>query len=484
MAEDLKDTLSGKGIPVPLSAMIELPSRGWNGSGEFKRRLEPLLMRLWEVQPVVSPEIFFSNYGPAFLKWCNSHETTVTLSLPFSSLTPDKVKILIENSLSRLNLFLGKIPSGGAKEKDFWRELEGLVLTIRKFRRKRGSHLPSLRFQTEGLAPNLPRLPHLVSLAGRLEIPEVVITPLGTPEHKYVVEASERAREMGIRLDLGSGPFPPLNVGEVSPERERWRAGSPDNRAGIGLPQTESISPLSNFRTRLRNLLIREIPPPDFAAPARLRSTDEKRKSCLFPWNWTYISEEGEVRVCPVSRRSMGNMMERSFEKVWSCSEYGEFRKRLLSPYPLEECRRCALRGWFKPNEPTDWLWAGINDRFGVQLGTGWYEQEGSLPYRWSRKKADFSLRNSGKNSMTLILHLPSRKLAQKGQIRVNRKLVGEFRLKKPGDSLFRFRLPTSEDEYLLVEIECEEELVPHRILKNDDYRRLGIAFKGAFLKD
>ncbi len=235
------------------------------------------------------------------------------------------------------------------------------------------------------------------------------------------------------------------------------------------------------FKDWLKERLIREINPLDFVDPSRLRLTDERRRDCLFPWDWTCITERGEIRPCPASRRVLGDLREKEFPGIWNGSEYLSFRRRLLSPYPLEECRRCSLRGWFNPYQLTDWIWVGMNDRFGVQMGMGWYEREGEAPYRWSRKEANFILKNSGKKNLALVFHLPGKKLTQSGEVWINKEKMGEFSLKKVGDSIFYFPIPPSDNEDLLVELICRQEIIPHRILHNNDRRRLGMAFKGAF---
>lgn len=473
MTKNLINKLCGSDIPFPLSAMVELPSGGWDKSGDFRKELEPLLKKVWEVHPLASPGVFFSYYGSDFLEWCNSLETTVTLALPVSALSRERAKTIVDASLSRLTLVLDRIPSGGKDEEDFWSAAEKIISEISEIKNENHTKLPSVRFQIEGTEINIPRLPELVRRAGRMGIGEIIVSSLEDYASHYIAEALILSRESGIRLDLGTRSRTAIIVGEAS---------SLDNQARMALPQTESIFTLSSFRTWLKQLLIREIPPPDFADPSNLQATDERRKACLFPWNWTYITKEGRVRVCPVSQRLMGNLENQPFEEIWPGSEYSNFRKRLLSPYPLEECRKCLLGGWFNPYEITDWLWAGINDQFGIQLGTGWYEMEGGLLYRWSRKEACFRLKNNEKRKLALVLHLPSRKLAQEGEIRINRKKVGDFSLKKAGDSVFHFPLPPSENEDILVEIVCDQELVPNRILQNNDWRRLGVAFKGAYL--
>jgi radical SAM protein with 4Fe4S-binding SPASM domain len=236
------------------------------------------------------------------------------------------------------------------------------------------------------------------------------------------------------------------------------------------------------WRHFLKSRLVKEYCFSDFFSYSSLRAEGGIRKDCGFPWSSVRITTESAIKPCPGSDRTMGRLAEQSFEEIWNGKPYQDFRRMLLSEFPPEECRTCSLRGWFSPRSPENWIWAGINDRFGVQLGTGWHEREEGRPFRWSRKEAIFLLRNTGGKKLKLVLHLPSGKLAQEGEVFINGAKAGEFKLRRPGDRLLPFPLPAGAGEEVVVRIVSRREIVPRDVLGNDDLRRLGVAWKGAFL--
>lgn len=238
-----------------------------------------------------------------------------------------------------------------------------------------------------------------------------------------------------------------------------------------------------DWKSRFKRCLVREYRPENLFSFPSLRPEGGKRKDCRFPWDSVRIARDLAIKPCPASERTLGRMGETPFEDVWNGALYREFRSALLTESPPEECRTCRRRGWFRPFAPAGWVWAGVNDRFGVQLGTGWHEREEGRAYRWSRKEGVFLLRNPGGKKLRMVLHLPSRKLSQEGEVFIDGKRAGEFRLRRPGDRLLSFPLPEGAGEEVVVKIAARREIVPREALGNDDLRRIGVAWKGAFLE-
>ena len=418
-------------VPFPLTCFLELPSERWEKLEKLRDELSPLVSRFWEVQPLAEGDSFFFYHGAKFLRWCRGLGTTVTLSLPWSRLSEDRIRAAVEGGLHRLVFNAGGSATGFADGAPSAAALTKAVETIRRFQAREGTALPRLR----------------------LEIP-------AGAESSRPAGLVERAVALGIR-EIAGGE-------EESPGKN----GSP-----------LSLFPRSpGWKARLKRWLIKEYNPEDLFSFSSLREEGEKRKKCGFPWDSARVTREGEIKPCPVSPRVMGRLEGSSFEEIWNGKAYRDFRWSLLSDFPPEECRTCRWRGWFSPYAVERWIWAGINDRFGVQLGTGWHEREEGRPYRWSRKEAFFRLKNAGGEKLKMVLHLPSSKLAQEGEVFIDGEKAGEFSLRRAGDRLLSFPLPAGAGEEVLVKLVARREIVPRDVLGNDDLRRLGVAWKGAFL--
>jgi radical SAM protein with 4Fe4S-binding SPASM domain len=85
-------------------------------------------------------------------------------------------------------------------------------------------------------------------------------------------------------------------------------------------------------------------------AGASVISTTSKGliKSCSDPWTSTYIRIQGDVYVCCRRFVIMGNIHQQDLRDIWNSPAYNEFRQRLASPEPPEECRRCPARAWIE----------------------------------------------------------------------------------------------------------------------------------------
>ncbi|HOO78584.1 MAG TPA: SPASM domain-containing protein [bacterium] len=287
------------------------------------------------------------------------------------------------------------------------------------------------------------------------------------------------------RLRLGLGPGEDAETAaapwrEMFPGAQVQTRPSPRPGARRPLPEPPPTRDEGGLRRRLRALAAPEIPPEEVLPGPAVPGEGPERRDCLFPWDWAFVSGSGRVGPCPVSPRELGDLGRESFAEVWAGDRYREFRERLLGAYPFPECRRCRLRPRVRVPSRVSWAWAGINDVFGVQTGPGWFPPEGR-PYRWSRAAATLLLAGAGEEKLTLVLTLPSRRLAQSGRVRAGGAEVGTFALSRAGDRRLEFAIPPAEPA-TAVEIVCDREIVPAEVLGNDDRRRLGAAWKGAAL--
>jgi len=186
-----------------------------------------------------------------------------------------------------------------------------------------------------------------------------------------------------------------------------------------------------------------------------------------------------------MSQRVMGTVHTSSFEDIWNAEPYREFREQLLSSEPPPECRGCARGSWWDPYELEDWMTVGVNDVFGIQLGTGWSAAtEGT---RWTRKQALLRLRNSGRRRLQMSLvssPYPSLALTQRGSVWANDVEVGGFEISSIDPIPVVYNLPDLRTPALSIRIVCEREHIPRLMIGNEDVRRLGIGLRSAELID
>ncbi|WP_419785304.1 radical SAM/SPASM domain-containing protein [Pseudodesulfovibrio sp.] len=63
---------------------------------------------------------------------------------------------------------------------------------------------------------------------------------------------------------------------------------------------------------------------------------------CYQPWTHMNISQQGAVTVCCGGCGIMGNLFESGFQQVWNSKRLQEFRARVNSDNPPNECRNCS----------------------------------------------------------------------------------------------------------------------------------------------
>ncbi|OGL43736.1 MAG: hypothetical protein A2161_01795 [Candidatus Schekmanbacteria bacterium RBG_13_48_7] len=62
---------------------------------------------------------------------------------------------------------------------------------------------------------------------------------------------------------------------------------------------------------------------------------------CEAPFQTALIKYNGNVMPCCVSETSMGNILNDDFNRIWSGSEYTEFRRKIRTDSPPRECLDC-----------------------------------------------------------------------------------------------------------------------------------------------
>lgn len=64
---------------------------------------------------------------------------------------------------------------------------------------------------------------------------------------------------------------------------------------------------------------------------------------CYMPWNCAYFNVEGHVFSCCIMSHSLGNVLENTFDEIWTGSKYNLFRRLIHSNNPPRQCKNCNL---------------------------------------------------------------------------------------------------------------------------------------------
>jgi radical SAM protein with 4Fe4S-binding SPASM domain len=65
---------------------------------------------------------------------------------------------------------------------------------------------------------------------------------------------------------------------------------------------------------------------------------------CYSPWNSLMTTMDGGVHPCCRSNTVLGNLRQESIAAIWNGQRYRDFRARVNSDNPPEECRRCPVK--------------------------------------------------------------------------------------------------------------------------------------------
>lgn len=178
--------------------------------------------------------------------------------------------------------------------------LERTVATIVAARDRYGAPRDNVHFNVVVSRDNLHDLVNIVALAGRLDVPRIVLNPLvtsfsDTSHLRYDLDATTAAyaaaaaagRERGVTVQLGAAPDPSLAVPE----------------------------------------LVRQPP-------------------CIHPWSYAYVRYNGGVGFCDhmigSDRFAIGSLADGSFEDIWNSEDWVELRRAHIAnriPDRFSPCR-------------------------------------------------------------------------------------------------------------------------------------------------
>ncbi len=181
----------------------------------------------------------------------------------------------------------------GANFQQVYDNLAGLI----DEKRSRGVEYPKLALIFVALKTNITELPAFIEMAHELGVDRVDIKEFSMPhptlthlclesdDRKYMIEAYEKSKELGVRAVFYHSLMP-------------------------------------------------EIMPPT-------------RQKCYWPWTSMCVTIDGHVTPCWYNLfpedSSMGNLFEEDFQSIWNGPKYQEFRSRLSTgiPHKPEICQMC-----------------------------------------------------------------------------------------------------------------------------------------------
>lgn len=331
---------------------------------ETFERLTPLFPQLQETALYGHGETFLHPRFFEMLETLKKHDIFVYVTTNGMLLTEAVAERLVALKLDRLSFSLDAATPELFKEIRRGADLDTILENIRRLnaikQRLQRDDKPVLSIMFCAMKSNIQELPQLVRLADELNMLHGVaalnITEYDQTEGEqlsrypelaepYFREARELAAKRAIPLEIPSAfgvSLPPVQV-------TLWERVCRNYREFQRSFDRKSL--LHIKLARIADRLKREVVPSAIAdgdAPSSSINPANmiRMKDCRDPWEFMFVNVHGDVRVCCVSHRVMGNVRKEDVTAIWNNAAYQEFRARILTADPPEECRTCPSRGW------------------------------------------------------------------------------------------------------------------------------------------
>lgn len=333
---------------------------------ETFHRLAPLFPHLREVALYGHGETFLHTQFFTMLEELKKHGIFVYVTTNGMLVREDVAERLVDLQLDRLSFSLDAATPDLFNEIRLGAKFEKIIGNIRRLNAiKKQAHRddrPVLSIMYCAMKSNIQELPKLVRLAHELNmlhgVAVINITEYDAvagecltryPElaTRYLNEAVEVAEKLAIPLELPG----PLETFVRRPVRITLWEKVLRNYGEF----QRSFDRKTLLRTKLSRLVQRskavfssernrETSPEQTPAPPETPTI--RVRDCRDPWDFLFVNVHGDVRVCCVSHRVMGNVHQDDITTIWHNGVYQEFRRRILSEDPPEECQTCPMRGW------------------------------------------------------------------------------------------------------------------------------------------
>lgn len=330
-------------------------------------RLRNLFPHITEVALYGHGETFLHKQFFTMLAELKHHDIFVYVTTNGMLVREDVARQLVDLQLDRLSFSLDAATPALFNDIRRGADLDTIMANIRRlnqFKHQAGrDDKPVLSIMYCAMRSNIQELPKLVRLAHELNmlhgVAVINITEYEAVEGecltrypelatRYLNEAVELAEKLAIPLELPG----PLEVFVRRPVQIGWWEKVRRNYGEFH----RSFDRPTLLRTKLARLAQRgqmilrpstgqsDGPSPHVSASPGGQTI--RVRDCRDPWDSMFVNVHGEVRVCCVSHRIMGNVHTDDVTAIWQNKAYQEFRRRLLSNDPPEECRTCPMRGW------------------------------------------------------------------------------------------------------------------------------------------
>lgn len=447
----------GRDIPYPKLAIIETSSLcnlkcpmcprtiNQSPSGETFRnmkfelveRLAPLYPRLDEVvlswigEPLINKKLgqmirFIKKFGPKV------HVTTNAVLL-----TENRIHELIDSGLDSIAVSIDAPDPERFAQIRVGTDLETVKSNVKLFnqiKKERGVDHPSLGIAFVAMAENISGLPDMVPLTRELGTSTLSIDLIDDFTLPDVFQL-ESSKTTGPQQEARAS----LKKCIETAEREDVKLVFPSLRL------FHELDEWPEGEQKIEDLFFRMDYTPEETSSVGLR------KGCGVPWAHVVIGHDGNVHPCCVSGTVLGNVYEQEFDDVWYGARYSEFRRKLKSSDPPEECWNCRRTIWNgsrRTEKPADSIVVGGDEA----LGMGWGPVADDLRGRTFRgldREATFFLGYSGQEVLSLEL-APAEWINMEGEVRVNDRPVRRFKL-FPGWHRLFVALPDIEGESIKV---------------------------------
>lgn len=263
------------------------------------KKIEPFFLDAKEVTLFGYGESLLNPYFKDIFEAISKYPNLKTYLATNGYLLNDKIaESLVRNKLTYLSVsFDGATPktyNNIRKGSDYHRVIENLKL-IDKFKKKYKAQSPYLRFIFVAMKKNIHEFPMLIEIAKKLNFQEVKLL--------YLVAHTEEMKEESLfyHKDIF--------------KKELAKGKKIAAKLGIKL----NIPPVIGEDT----------------------TGEELHKKCLLPFNDIFVSSNGKVRTCMISKNILGDLNKSEISEIWNNKSYNLIRKKVNSNNPPDDCRNC-----------------------------------------------------------------------------------------------------------------------------------------------
>ncbi len=331
-------------------------------------RLRPLFPHLREVALYGHGETFLYKHFFEMLEELKKHDIFVYVTTNGTLLTEETAERFVVLKLDRLSFSLDAATPELFNDIRRGADFEAIIENIRRLnalkKRLHRDNAPVLSIMYCAMKSTIQELPKLVRLADQLNMTYGVaviniveydyaegecLTRYPELAEHYLNEANILATKLAIPLDI-PGTFDvhlqPVRVSIWDRVSRNYR----EFRRSFNRTALLKIK-LSRVVNQMKNMIRNQGSDSEHGQGSVMNTLTQpgktiRVKNCRDPWEFMFINVHGEVRVCCVSHRIMGNVHDENVLKIWNNERYQEFRKRILTPDPPEECQTCPMRGW------------------------------------------------------------------------------------------------------------------------------------------